>query len=213
MPARPGVPTTTRCLLGALMIVAVAGLARTTEAAPIVFTDRAAFELAAQPNLFEDFDGPLVQCVFVGPGCQITYSGLTFQYDTPNVPYSIQQNPPPSSLGQVRVGPDLTVLLSFAPIRAIGFDASGFGANPFELDVFIGGVLHTIDQPGFLGFLAPPGTTYTGLSLFSNNQQLSFIDNVAATTIPEPATLLLFAAGSSAVFASRRYRHTRNDSA
>ena len=45
----------TRCVVVTLAGLLFLAQAHTTEAAPIVFNDRAAFNAAAQPNVFDDF--------------------------------------------------------------------------------------------------------------------------------------------------------------
>jgi hypothetical protein len=113
------------------------------------------------------------------------------------------------------------VAASFQPASAIGFDLSQVGVLPFEVSVaarFLepGGAAgfgpqHLITQPGFLGFVGTEGTQIIGLT-FTPNQMGGFggpggsfaaIDNVAMT-VPEPASLLLFAMGAAAVAARRR---------
>lgn len=225
----PTLPATTRCILTALMTVALVNGAIVAEAAPIVFTDRDAFNAAAQPNLFEDFDGPLNPCTFM-PECHLSYSGITFHFDNSAPPYSPAS--PPASLGAIQVGPWFVVSAHFDPTTAIGFDvgplASTFGLTVFPLGCGsgceVGAVLqpdgsvvfgtgHTLTQPGFIGFTSTGGTSFNGLMLAPTlgnpltgpSGSIVTVDNISLK-VPEPSTLLLFAVAGSALLGRRRYR-------
>jgi hypothetical protein len=203
------------------VVVAIAGLvftvqSRIVEAAPIVFTDRAAFNAAAQPNLFDDFSAP-VQCAVTPPFCDLTFSGVTFRFDSPDFPISPASAP--QSLGALDVGPTFAVGATFGPSTAIGFDVLQLGALPFGLSVVprirqsdgteIIGATMTVSTPGFFGLHVNDGSVLTGLGLFpvqtSGSGTIAGIDNLArSVTVPEPATLVLFGAGAAALLARRR---------
>jgi len=209
----------TRCV--AVTFAGLLFLAQThvVEAAPIVFNDRAAFNAAAQPNIFDDFSAP-VQCTIVDTFCHLTYSGVTFSYDVadfPIVPFG-----PPQSIGSMNVGPTFVVGMDFSPLTALGFDVSPLGAfglklfprilQPNGVEIFGS---FTMTQPGFFGLAFDDGSVLTGLGLLPNQpaETVVAIDNLAAAApaaaavpVPEPATLLLFGAGAAAVLARPRDR-------
>jgi PEP-CTERM motif-containing protein len=235
----PGAASTSRFLLGGLLVLALAGAARPLEAAAIVFNDRSAFISATQPNVFENFDGPLQPCTFL-PGCEVTYSGITFRFDNATPPYSPPS--PPAALDFIKVGPTFVVQAHFDPVTAIGFDTSALG-GAFGLTVFplgcgagceVGPVLqpdgsvvfgtgHSLTQPGFIGFVSTDSSVFNGLLLAPTlgdpsrgiPNSIVAVDNLAlAVNVPEPATLLLFAIAGSALVGGRRYmRHAKDDSA
>ena len=232
MRPRSTLPVITRCVVATLMIVALVIGATIAEAAPIVFTNRDAFNVVAQPNSFEDFGGPLSPCTFQ-PGCELSYSGITFRFDNATPPYSPLS--PPASLGAIKVGPIFVVSAHFDPTTAIGFDVGLFG-SVFGLTVFplgcgsgceVGAVLqpdgsvvfgtgHTLTQPGFIGFTSTGGTFFNGLLLAptlgnpatGTPGSIVTVDNMSlsSVSVPEPSTLLLFAVGGSALLGGRRYR-------
>ena len=205
----------TRCLVVTIAGALFLAQAQTIEAGPVVFTDRTAFNAAAQPNMFEDFSAP-VQCHFVNSFCDLTYSGLTFSYDIadlPGIPIVT-----PQAIDFLNVGPDFAVSVKFSPLTALGFDVMPLG-NEFGLKVTprirqldgteAFGDAMTLLSPGFFGFYVNDGTVLTGLGLAPNQpaSTLVAIDNLAASVpVPEPATLLLFGAGASALLAGRRHR-------
>jgi hypothetical protein len=210
----------TRCVGVTLAGLLFLAQSRSTEAAPIVFNDRAAFDAAAQPNVFDDFSAP-VQCTVVNTFCHLTYSGVTFVYDVadfPIVPFG-----PPQSIGFMNVGPTFVVGMDFSPLTALGFDVSPVGdfglklfpriLQPDGVEIF--GAAFTMTQPGFFGLAFDDGSVLTGLGLLPNQpaETVVAIDNLAATapvagavTVPEPATLLLFGAGAAVVLGRRRNR-------
>jgi hypothetical protein len=204
-----------------LFVLLVSSFATNASAGSIVFTDRTQFNAAAQPNVFENFDGPPPPCVFVPTTCTITYSGITFLFDSIDIPY-LPGPPPTTPLGFIEVGPFFPVFASFQAAPAIGFDLNAIGTLPFQVTVtptFVqpgggstSGPAQLVTQPGFLGFVGTDGTQLTGLT-FTPNQMGGFggggsfaaIDNVAMA-VPEPASILLFAIAASAIVGRRRVR-------
>jgi hypothetical protein len=202
--------------------MALVGFATGAHAASIVFSDRTQFNLAAQPDQFENFDGPTPPCVIVSTNCHLTYSGLTFVFDIADFPFP-PIGPPPPPLGFINVGPFFPVFATFAPISAIGFDLGPLTA-PFQVSVapillqpggsVVTGPDQLVTTPGFLGFVGTEGTLLTGLR-FTPDQTQGFgvggsfasIDNVAVS-VPEPTSLLLFAIAASAIAGGRRYRRS-----
>jgi hypothetical protein len=205
-----------RCAVATIAGLVFLAQGRIVEGAPIVFTDRAAFDAATQPNLFDDFSAP-VQCAVTPPFCDITYSGVTFRFDSPDYPMSPASAP--LSLGALDVGPTFVVGATFSPSTAIGFDVFQLGSLPFGLRVMprirqadgteIFGASMTVSTPGFFGLHLNDGSLLTGLGLSpiqtSGSETLAGIDNLSrSVAVPEPATLVLFGAGAVALLARRR---------
>ncbi len=231
----PGAASTSRFLLGGLLVLALVGAARPLEAAAIVFNDRSAFISATQPNVFENFDGPLQPCDFIPDNsslCELTYAGtgVTFRFDLADPPYN--PTAPPSTLQFVNIGPLFVVQARLDPTTAIGFDVGTLG-GPFGFRIFPSVLLpdgsttfgpgHSLAGPGFVGFSTTGGEFLTGLLLAPGDlsrdidQSLVTVDNLVVNgpvNVPEPATLLLFAIAGSALVGGRRYRrHAKDDSA
>ena len=58
-----------------LLAIMFVGYATGADAASIVFSDRPLFNLAAQPDQFENFDGPTPPCVIVSTNCHLHVFG------------------------------------------------------------------------------------------------------------------------------------------
>ena len=204
-------------LVRAVLALVLVGCATRADAGSIVFTDRTQFNAVAQPNQVENFDGPPPPCVNVPFTCTITYSGLTFHFDSIDIPYP--PGPPPTTpIGFIEVGPFFGVGASFAPLSSIGFDVGPL-TPPLQVSVApillqpggstVFGPSVLVTQPGFLGFVGTEGTYLTGLSFLPDQTggfgsgSFASIDNVAFS-VPEPASLLLFAVGASFIAARRR---------
>jgi hypothetical protein len=208
--------------LFAFAVVCAALISQRAEASAILFTDRAAFEEAAQPDMLATFDSfePLPQFGYFCRGdiallgCYGTVDGFlsvsTWDYEREPIG-SLEFHPVRSNAS---MGVDSGMI-------AIGFDLSSPGQVPeqwvgvvwYELGLF--GVEPTggtgqIPLAGlsFLGFVfdAPMvsirigsngGTSYPGNSPV-------IMDNVAIRT-PEPATSLLVFAGAMVLLQRRRF--------
>ena len=166
------------------------------EASAILFTDRAAFELAAAPNL-----SPLrVTDVDVIGGGQLLYSysdilSVFMDIGGPAVLLSIgdvgvipQGGAHPSS-GFIGVGRFAT------SITAVGYDVFG--------TFMLNGIAVTATSPTFFGYIFDQPTTSLPLpeifccttpSIFGGlpRQGTYFASNIAVRTVPEPSTALLF---------------------
>ena len=176
------------------------------EASAILFTDRAAFELAAAPNL-----SPLrVTDVDVIGGGQLLYSygdilPVFMDIGGPAVLLSIgdagviPQGGAPFGSGFIGVGQFTT------PITAVGYDLLG--------TFMFNGMPVTTTSPIFFGYIFDQPTTHLPLpevALFPQpgslpRQSFYIASDIAVRTVPEPSTALLF--GSAFAFLQGvRYR-------
>jgi len=200
-----------RCVVATIVGLVFLAQGRIVEGAPIVFTDRTAFNAASQPNVFDDFSAP-VQCTVVPPFCELTYSGVTFSFDSPDYPLSPAAT---QSLNFLNVGPTFAVTVKSGPMTSLGFDVQEFG-TVFGLSIAprirqldgteAFGAAVSVTNPGFFGFHVNDGSHLIGLGLAPNQPNaLVMIDNLTGTTVvPEPATLLLFGAGAAVLLGRRR---------
>jgi hypothetical protein len=182
----------------------VGAFALRASAAPIFFTDRAAWEAAANPNVLLTFDTfqPLE------PGALPHTFGTTYA-DIFRISGDI------TGAGQVyNGGPGGLQLIAntgfgagtTAPVWAFGVDVTplmcGNCVTP-EATFTVGPVrMENVTAPQFIGIVFDTPTVVSvapgivrGLpgGLLSPSQ--IFVDNVAVTTVPEPATLLLLSMG------------------
>jgi PEP-CTERM motif-containing protein len=192
--------------VAALLIVSSA---RGTEAAPIVFTDRVAFDAAAGPNILVTFDtvepnrwAPQL-CFFIAISCDYIVDGvlhvesLSFT-DNHALVVGSALNLTPEAIASVDVG---------GPITAFGFNALPAQVSPegqIFVDWIVNGVresasTHVGDSTTFFGLLFPDpvsgvrlGAIPTAPPLFA---RFASIDNVAITSVPEPSTALLLGLG------------------
>jgi len=95
----------------------------------------------------------------------------------------------------------------------------------FSIDFHVSGVLPTVTVNGAPIALTPSGTVVVGTDSWTHEsgtfvasiaapvlklansqagQQITFIDNVAVSAVPEPTSLSLFALGAAAIFVRRR---------
>jgi hypothetical protein len=196
----------------ALLMLTALGTASKVEAAPIVFTDRDAFNLAAEPG------APLtISDVIFGPaGIQVTYGDmLPVVFDSEGLMQSnCHPNPLSSTCTSIPFGGGLfgaaftSVQPFLVPITAVGFEVVG----TFE---FFGQVVQAA-TPQFYGFMFEGPTTNLPLPGFAYTpdpeghlpHQLPFnVQNIVVRAVPEPATLLLF--GSAAALLLARHRRSR----
>jgi len=194
-----------------LALTSTIGSLSKAEAATIIFTDRAAFTAAVQPNATILFDVPgTVHCDFA-QGCPpflIFDDGLfRFKEDFVFFMASGASGPNEGSLDYLSIGsfsPGISGTL--VPSLAVGFDISPRGGTVTVATV--GGTFFTIEAPQFLGFqfdepitqlawfLAPPGQGLSG--------KTAIVDNIVLKTVPEPSMLLLFGSAAAMLFAHRR---------
>ena len=186
-----------RRILAALVLLVVGSNAR-TEAAPILFTDRDAFNRVVGASTLITFDEP--EACSINPQnltCTVTYDDLvTFVFDAVG---GVGVRPDHITMGRSGLAATGRVL---QPVTAFGFDviSVGQGLVPF------GGQWFQLNGPQFLGivsdtpFMAQIG--YTGLGFTAPYS----IDNMAIRTVPEPTTVLLTALGCLAAGLHRKRR-------
>ena len=181
---------------------------RGVEAVPIVFTDRAAFDAAVNPNILITFDGPIE---FRGGNgnwaVDNTLLSLSTGFTIPSAPSGGAFNIFPFNGAQYS-------LLDGSPIYAIAMDVSTTAAAPHRVvagDSFCCPE-HTfmVSGPQFIGLLfSSPLSVGLNLDVFTTGQDFItplVIDNVSIRTapVPEPATSLLMLTGAIALLHARR---------
>ena len=171
------------------------------EASAILFTDRAAFELAAAPNLspLRVTDADLIA------GGQFVYTfgdilpvfidvvGLSCCLQTVGDVGVIPQGGEPFGNGYAGAGQFTT------PITAVGYDVLG--------EFMLNGIAVNATSPIFFGYIFDQPTTYLPLpqvALFPRpgslpRQGLYIATNVAVRTVPEPSTMFSSLLGTVAV--------------
>jgi hypothetical protein len=198
-----------RLVTSCTFVLALLASNHTAEASAILLTDRAAFELAAAPNL-----KPLrtTDIVLIAAGQFVaTYGGILpvfMDIGGPAVLTSIgdvgviPQGGAPVGSGFIGVGEFTT------PITAVGYDVFG--------TFMLNGIAVTTTSPIFFGYIFDQPTTSLPLpgifcctppSFQGGLPQLGFYfaTNIAVQTTPEPSTALLF--GSAfALLQGMRYR-------
>lgn len=212
------------------MLATLATLAATVgsaQAAFTVYTDRAAWLAAAggAPNLTQTFDSYTSDVLY---GAPLTAGFLTLS--VVNGPHDISWriDAMPATFGSI---PDVngssfaTVLasvsgpvwggtqLSFAPVRALGFDYAGatYSTANGSFTTSRGDVTllapHANAYRGFLGVLYTSGETFTSLTLTTSRDFAAGIDNVAAFSaapVPELPTSAYWLATAGTVVTLRR---------
>jgi PEP-CTERM motif-containing protein len=192
-------------VLGVALLIGSGG---TASAAPIVYTDRSAFDLAAQPDAHITFDADFSDCHFDSFTCSHTFDGLlNVAYDFAGV----------GLLGDsIALGPwnGQTSGASFLqPVTAFGFDLVSVQTpgGPHPADFHFGGLTLPIDALGaglplFFGvILDQPVTSINAFATVSyatpqGNLAAFTIRDLSVRTVPEPATVLLLGAGLAASF-------------
>jgi hypothetical protein len=195
------------------------------EASPIIFTDRAAFEAAAEPNILVTFDD--IQPDRWAPAfCFQPASSCSYFVDSVAHVSSFSFTDNHSGVGGGALSLNFQAITGIGvdgpPMIAIGFDVLPGDAVPGQfvgLSWVVGvdpmggpireGVRLPADAPGFFGLFADP---IGGFELTTNTTgpglpRSAILDNVAITSVPEPSTALLVLAG--AMVLSQRRRFTR----
>jgi hypothetical protein len=200
--------------------------------APIVFTDRAAFEAAAEPNRHLQFDADFSDCNFPDSStCVHTFGDLlTVAYDIAGIGLL------GDSIGLGPWGGQTSGALFREPVRALGFDlisiptpprpivnADGsvsFDFSPQPSEFHIGGSRFPIDAggaglPRFFGVVFDrPTTFFPGFALVNyatpHGGLVGFsVQDMSITTVPEPSTMALFTAATLVMAAAARKRRQR----
>jgi hypothetical protein len=215
-----------RATLLSLVVCAVL-IPHATEAAPIVFTDRAAFEAATQPNVAVPFNSfePVFENVFCqfptrGMDCFATVDGIL---DLTVFTFVGTEDP----VGSLRFAPFTDVvqmgLVAGQLMTAIGFDITFQQPSPLQflaLGGSNGGISGSIGDAVRLPAI---GTSFVGLlfdtpvpfiAMSSNTNGISnpipgaiHIDNLAiATAVPEPSTAALLLVAGALVSLRRVHR-------
>jgi hypothetical protein len=181
------------------------------EASAILFTDRAAFELAAAPNLspLRVTDADLIaagQFVYTYGDILpvfVDVVGLSCCVQTVGDVGVIPRGGEPYGNSYAGVGQFTT------PITAVGYDIWG--------EFMLNGIAVNATSPIFFGFIFDQPTTYLPLpqvALFPRpgsvpRQGLYVATNIAVRTVPEPSTISLLICGLIVVFAAST-RSTRS---
>jgi hypothetical protein len=171
------------------------------EASAILFNDRAAFELAAAPNLspLRVTDADLIaagQFVYTYGDILpvfIDVAGLSCCVQTVGEMGVIPQGGEPFGNGYAGVGQFTT------PITAVGYDVWG--------EFMLNGIAVNATSPMFFGYIFDQPTTYLPLpqvALFPQpgslpRQGLYVATNIAVRTVPEPSTMFSFLLGTAVV--------------
>jgi hypothetical protein len=184
-------------------------VAATCHAATIFFTDATAFGLVTSTTLVEDFEAFLPKdtalASFVSNGN--TYTGLAGS-PTPNVwvasaGYTNFGVPVTGSAVLTANGDEDFRIDLGIPSTAVGFDTYLNGLGPASVQVFgASGLLGTFALTGdptvvgFLGIVSDEAITQLRWTTTGGGQINTGIDNlVQGSPIPEPASLMLLAAG------------------
>lgn len=184
-------------------------------AEPVIFLDRDAFNLAAEPNRSIPFDADVSDCVFdpSSSTCNHTFDGLlSVSYDIAGIGLL------GDALGLGFFAGQSSAHSFLEPVTAIGFDLVGI-QSPLPQDVIFSFAGLTIQytsgplsSPQFFGVIFDTPQTFIPASANGavNPLPLGFvIENLAVTTVPEPATLVLFGTAVSVVVGSRRFMSRR----
>jgi PEP-CTERM motif len=206
-----------------LVAVSISLLAGRVDAAPIVFTDRAAFEATVRPNLLVEFNAfePILSgefCPFeASPSCLgivddvlVLVTSDDFAFDAFGGDLTLWE-----PFGYINAN-----LQPFQAFTAIGFDvahhlppADRFAQVGFSDDMDREFVYEISGTPAFLGFVFPDTPMRTvqflaGQCCEEPSGPIVAFDNIVFRTVPvpEPSTLLLF--GSTlALMTIRHFRH------
>jgi PEP-CTERM motif-containing protein len=200
-------------------VIIVASLAKSASAAPLIFLDRDVFDIAAHPQTIS-FDAVAPgDCVFDPSNftCNHTFDDLLFvSYDIAGIGLL------GDSLGLGFFAGQQSFHQFLTPVTAIGFDLVGITpggpGGPPAAEFSFAGVNFGLpygyfNSPIFLGaiFDAPlSAIPAQAVGVPGPALPLGFvIQNLEVTTVPEPATFLLFGTAASALvgfgrFVSRR---------
>jgi hypothetical protein len=186
-----------------LSVMFVAGLALRAEAAPMVFTDRAAWEAAANPDVLLTFDvyQPWTRTEEMRQfDLGATYENIFRIWGDYTGIRAVQDNGGIDLVAHTGMTAGTT-----APVWAFGADVTPRQCwNACDTPIANGSIndiaLERITGPMFVGVIFDtPTYGYFGADvIFANGsvgKSVITFDNIAIRTVPEPATLLLLAVG------------------
>jgi hypothetical protein len=198
---RRRLPMRLRSFVCALALVVTPSVAHGT---PLLYTDRAAFESAIGPTTVYDF-GPVTPVFNPNTSTSdLVYDGMKAMIDSAEGGEAINA----VNTGTLRANNYAFVLRFTTPRSAFGFDVVQTTGAPFML-----GIPEYIIVAGLSGFVGITlDTPVSGLVVFpwtypgdgSVARSPVTIDNVTVKRVPEPATRLLMALGTTMLYRRRR---------
>lgn len=197
-----------------LFLIFTAVLTVHAMAAPLVFTDRAAFNAAVGSTTLITFDSPVTLSTnatvfpdlegFVGNDLHL-FADNSGAFAVNRVPGSIVLGGSNGGVYVNTINPVIAFGLDASPLGPSGSDGGGPYPGFSELNIAApeASLFHGLDltTPQFVGFLFDTPTTVRLSGWFSS---FVAIDNVAIKTVPEPGSLLLLGAGLVGLAGLRR---------
>lgn len=186
------------------VIIAAALLTTSALAAPIIFTDRTAFDTAVGGTTLLTFDSPVSWTINGCCGGGTVDNLLKFDADYVDI---FGVNTIPGSLCSCYTILTGVFVSTIDPVLAFGVDITPLVPNA---TININGLTFMLSRPQFLGFLYSDPSSFimfpehTFVNGFVERSTFA-IDNVAIKSAPEPSPLLLLACGL-AVLAGCRFR-------
>ncbi len=186
-------------------------------AAHIVFTDRASFDLATGGGLaFESFEAPQSGATVNYLGLSVTESaGTNFITHTAiNSFFTGATSDGANSIWYDDNGSSLATFLFDAPINAFGIDIAAAAAGTMTYSGGAGGTfaIGSANTPTFFGFIAPTAFTSVTFDMSGGPEvgfdALSF--GTAMGAIPEPTTWAMLIFGFGAIGGAMRKKRKTN---
>lgn len=213
---------------GLIAMAAVVCAATSATAAPITYSDRATFQAAAGATTLETFNSVAADTEFhsadllVGSLTLSSNAGInpTFNNDEALVnvfPYGPGSGGIDGTALVDGLGLDADEFIAITLpglVTAFGFDFENYDGSGDALQVVINGnIVTTLVGNGFFGFIdgAAPFNSVVFRSISQDgaeNGTFTALDNVEYSSVPEPATLILFSAGIGAAAYRRRKRQS-----
>jgi hypothetical protein len=193
----------------AVAVLAVSFASQTSEASPIIFTDRADFDAVVHPEFLVPFDGPFE---YRGGNGNWLSDNTLLSFSTG---FTIPSFPGDGAFHIFPFNGAQYSLLDGSSIFAMGIDVSTAAASPIRVVASVGfhDELHTFMVTGtqFIGLIfEAPLLSGLNLDVFTTGQDFFtplLVDNIAigTTPVPEPATALLVLAGAAVLLQRRRF--------